>query len=166
MTTLILMRHAKSDWHSPEQSDFDRPLNPRGRKSARAMGDWLRQKGLHPEEALVSSARRTQETWELLAIRSCRAWFLDELYHASAAQMAKALRQAEAETVLMIGHNPGIASFAEEMVAPSEDLPMEFYRYPTCATSVITFAEKRWSAVTPGTGTLTGFEVPRALMAD
>ena len=163
MTTLILMRHAKSDWSTPSEGDHDRPLNKRGQRSARALGDWLRKKGLHPKEALVSSARRTQETWERLEVRSCRVWFLDDLYHASAAQMLAALRRAEADPVLMIGHNPGIAAFAEEMVIGSEDIPMDFYAYPTCATSVITFPVKSWKQVAPGTGSLDDFVIPREL---
>ena len=163
MTTLILMRHAKSDWNSPAESDFDRPLNARGQRSAQALGTWLRDKALHPGEALVSSSRRTQETWERLAIRSCRVWFLDDLYHASAAQMLAALRRAEAGTVLMIGHNPGIASFAGELLAPDQAPPPDFHRYPTCATSVIDFPAPSWDRVGPGIGTLSDFIVPRDL---
>ena len=163
MKTLVLMRHAKSDWGTPADSDFDRPLNTRGQKSAAALGTWLREKALHPTEALVSSARRTQETWERLAIRSCQAWFLEGLYHASAPQILMALRQAREDTVLVIGHNPGIASFAADILGPHEDLPPDFHRYPTGATSIITFPAKTWDQVSPGTGRLVDFVTPRSL---
>ena len=59
---LILMRHAKSSWDDPAAADFDRPLNGRGRRSAKALGHWLRQRGWLPDRVLCSSARRTRET--------------------------------------------------------------------------------------------------------
>jgi phosphohistidine phosphatase len=59
---LILSRHAKSGWDDPDLSDHDRPLNARGRGDAPKVGAWLRAKGYLPDAALVSSARRTQET--------------------------------------------------------------------------------------------------------
>ena len=63
MRRLILMRHAKSSWADPGQRDLDRPLNKRGRRSAALVGGWLKRKGYRPDQALVSSARRAQETW-------------------------------------------------------------------------------------------------------
>ena len=62
MKTLVLMRHAKSNW-SGDLSDFDRPLSERGVKSARALGKWLRENDLFPDFALVSAAKRTVETF-------------------------------------------------------------------------------------------------------
>ena len=58
---LILTRHAKSDWDDPSLPDQERPLNARGRRSARALGDWLASRGYDPEEVLCSSARRTAD---------------------------------------------------------------------------------------------------------
>ena len=65
MKTLVLMRHAKSSW-SGDLSDFDRPLNSRGIRSARALGNWLRSNDLLPDFALVSAAKRTVETFDKL----------------------------------------------------------------------------------------------------
>ena len=67
MKTLVLMRHAKSNW-SGDLSDFDRPLNSRGISSARALGNWLRSNDLLPDFALVSAAKRTVETFDELKI--------------------------------------------------------------------------------------------------
>ncbi|WP_204322083.1 histidine phosphatase family protein, partial [Streptococcus pneumoniae] len=62
MHRLILLRHAKSDW--PEGvADHERPLNGRGRRAAPLMGEAMVERGYVPERALVSSAKRTQETW-------------------------------------------------------------------------------------------------------
>ena len=65
MKRLILVRHAKSDW-SLGMADHDRPLNVRGRASAAAIGRWLREKNLRPDQVLCSTATRTRETLDLL----------------------------------------------------------------------------------------------------
>ena len=163
MLTLILMRHAKSDWSTPSDRDFDRPLNKRGRRSATALGTWLRDRGIRPGEAQVSSARRTRETWERLEIGDCSPRFLDQLYHASAMQMMTALKQAKADTVLMIGHNPGIAGFATDLIGPTEVVHPDFHRYPTCATSIIHFEVDAWQDIEAGCDRLAEFIVPRDL---
>ena len=59
---LILMRHAKSSWNEPV-SDHERALNVRGRASAQAMGNWLRENDFLPKEALISSSKGTRETF-------------------------------------------------------------------------------------------------------
>src|SRR5690242_1439584 len=64
--TLILFRHAKSAWPDNVE-DHERPLAERGRKAAPVMAKWLLAKGLRPSVALVSTAKRTQETWALVA---------------------------------------------------------------------------------------------------
>ena len=67
MKTLFLLRHAKSDWAGPALSDFERPLNARGRKAARAMGREFRRLGLAAERILASPAARVVETLERVA---------------------------------------------------------------------------------------------------
>eukprot|EP01037_Dinobryon_pediforme_P032393 gene32393-37309_t len=63
MPRLMLLRHAKSSWDDSEISDFDRPLNTRGRRSAPLMGRHCSQHNLVPARILCSSARRTRETF-------------------------------------------------------------------------------------------------------
>ena len=70
---LILMRHTKSSWDDPWQGDHARRLNGRGRRSAEALGNWLRAKGHLPDVALSSDAVRTQETFAGLALAWARA---------------------------------------------------------------------------------------------
>jgi phosphohistidine phosphatase len=67
--TLILIRHAKSDWEHPALDDHDRPLNARGQRSAPRIGAWLAAQGLAPDAVLCSTARRTRETWQGIATR-------------------------------------------------------------------------------------------------
>ena len=100
---LILTRHAKSSWDDPTQADHDRPLNDRGRRSARELGDWLASRGYHPEEVLCSTAERTRETWDGVAMACLEVRphlrFEPGLYHASPEKMLTMLRTASAPTV-------------------------------------------------------------------
>ena len=158
---LILMRHAKSAWDDPSQADRDRPLNGRGRVSAWTLGNWLRSQKILPDQALVSSAARTRETFARLKI-ACDAQFLSELYLASAGRMLTALKAAKGDTVLMLGHNPGIAEFAHGLMREAPE-HARFYDYPTCATLVAEFAIESWAELQTETGVLVEFVIPREL---
>ncbi|MEL6645179.1 MAG: histidine phosphatase family protein [Pseudomonadota bacterium] len=163
--TLILTRHAKSSWHDPKLDDFDRPLNDRGRKSARAIGAWLAARDLVPQEVLVSGARRTVDTWTGIATQMpVQAPMRSEpaLYHASAETIRNTLRGATAPIVLLIGHNFGIGECAGRLVAAAPDHP-KFAQYPTCATTVIQFPGPTWRDVKWGEGQVLEFVVPREL---
>lgn len=157
---LILTRHAKSDWDDPTLPDHDRPLNGRGRRSARALGDWLASRGYDPEEVLCSSSRRTQETWERVAdaVFETRPDLRLEpaLYHASPDLMLKVLQTATAPTVMMIGHNPGIAAFAA-MLPSRVPMDPQFRSYPTAATLVLDFQTGNWAEVGAGLGSVRDF---------
>lgn len=165
MRRLILMRHAKSSWAEPGQRDLDRPLNKRGRRSAKLIGEWMKTKGYRPDLALVSSARRTQETWSgvVSALGAAPTTYVPELYHASKEAMLDVLRAApDKASVLMLGHQPGIGSFARRLLtAPPED--EAFAKYPTAATTVIDFDGEGWDAAGWEAGRVVDFVVPRAL---
>ena len=163
--TLILTRHAKSDWDDPLLSDHDRVLNARGRGDAPKVGAWLRAQGHVPDAALVSSARRTQETWELLSPAFGTAvpmTVVPGLYHAEAEQILEHLRGAEGRTIMVIGHNPGIGGFAHRIVEDPAAHP-RFIDYPTCATLVAEFPGEDWSRVDWWSGRVVDFIVPRDL---
>jgi phosphohistidine phosphatase len=165
MRRLILMRHAKSSWTDPSQRDLDRPLNKRGRRSAALIGEWMKRKGYLAELALVSTARRAQETWSGIVAEagSAETTYVPELYHAGPDTMLGVLgRAGAAGCVLMLGHQPGIGIFAGRLLAePPAD--QEFAKYPTGATAVIDFDAADWSAAGWGQGRLVDFVVPRAL---
>ena len=158
MLTLILMRHAKSSWDTPTLEDQDRPLNKRGQRGATAMGDWLRRIDVLPDQTLSSSARRTMETFEHLRLETPIA-FSQTLYHAGAEVMHAALRTAQPPCILMLGHNPGIAEFAERLLATPPDHP-RFHDYPTCATLIATFDAPDWSQIGWGAGIAARFATP------
>ncbi|MBO9401143.1 histidine phosphatase family protein [Shimia sp. R9_3] len=163
--TLILMRHAKSSWDDFNQPDHARPLNKRGRASAHALGKWLALQALLPQEVLCSSSERTRETLDRLTLpNSPQVSYLDALYHAPADTMLHSLRAASQLTVLMIGHNPGIAYFADQLAARDPDHP-RFHDYPTAATTIFHFDLKEWKDVQYGAGDVVDFVIPRELMA-
>jgi phosphohistidine phosphatase len=162
---LILMRHAKSDWDNPLDTDHQRPLAPRGLRAAPAMGGWLAQNGYLPDQALVSDAMRTRQTWAFLSAElptQPEVSFHSDLYHASPDTMLSILRQATGACVLMIGHNPGIAELAQRLVAIRPTHPA-FARYPTGATLIADFDIAIWADLTLYCGNLVNFVVPRDL---
>jgi phosphohistidine phosphatase len=163
--TLILTRHAKSDWGTPGQPDYDRPLNDRGRKSAKALGRWLAENGPRPEVVIVSGALRTVETWSGMAKAFDRAPPVRvdrRLYDAPAERMLEVLRGAAADPVLLIGHNPGIGEFANRLaIAPPANERFEVY--PTGATTVFSFFRDAWADVGLGEGEVVDFMTPRQL---
>jgi phosphohistidine phosphatase len=114
-----------------------------------------------PDEVLSSSSRRTQETFEGLKLKT-EPTYTRALYHAGPAQMLDVLRGAQGRCVLMLGHNPGIAGFAEQLLKtrPVHD---RFFDYPTGATTVMSLETENWQNVQFGTGTVTEFVIPREL---
>lgn len=164
MKRLILMRHAKSDWSVRDATDHDRTLNARGRQSATAMGEWLRQQKLQPEHVLCSDAARTRETLQRLDLAdtpSCT--LLSSLYLAEPDVMATTLQSRSEDCILMVAHNPGSAMLAEMLLADAPDHP-DFFRYPTCATLVADFDITNWSDLRHGTGEALHFVVPRDII--
>jgi len=163
MRRLILMRHAKSSWADPGQRDFDRPLNARGVRSAPLLGAWLRERGHVPDAALVSTARRTRETWAGLGLDDVPAEFVDEIYEAAPATLLGLVRRApDVGTVILIGHQPGIGAAADGLLAEPMDDPM-FARHPTGTTTVIDFDVDVWDDAYWGGGVVADFTVPKAL---
>lgn len=167
MKRLILTRHAKSSWDDPLTPDHDRPLNERGRAAAADLGQWLTSRGYVPEQVLCSDSLRTRKTWDGIAPALPATAALElkpSLYHAGPDVMLAVLRHASADTVMMIGHNPGIAEFATRIVGQAPINP-EFSRYPTGATLVVDFIADSWADVGFGQGVVDDFIVPREIMA-
>ena len=90
MKTLVLLRHAKSAWDSADLPDIDRPLSPRGQKAAPLMGERLKKAGYVPDLVLCSTAKRAQETLDLIAAslpKKAKVQHLKELYMAVPREM-------------------------------------------------------------------------------
>lgn len=132
--TLILLRHAKSDW-SGHEGDHDRPLAKRGRRQAPEAGRWLAANVASIDLAIVSTANRARSTWDLASDEldePPQTRLDDDAYAASAADLLHMVRSLDEalSTVVLVGHNPGIEELAEVLTA--ERVPM-----PTSALAVI-----------------------------
>ncbi len=162
---LILIRHAKSSWDDPLGPDHDRPLNKRGQKAAPAIGAWLLKNGYLPQEVVSSTARRTVETWERMATTFPDGALLrrdPDLYHATPHTMLNSLQSCAASTVMMLGHNPGIADFARRLLSTAPQ-HSRFSDYPTASTLVSDFEGTDWASAGFGAGRLVDFITPRDL---
>jgi phosphohistidine phosphatase len=162
--TLILMRHAKSD-HPDGTADHDRPLTDGGRDGAAKVGRWLEAQGIAPDEALVSTATRTWQTWE--GARDAAGWTIEAtplraLYNAPEGAIRSAVGEATGRTVLVIGHNPAIGSAAGSLAraAPAHG---RFGRYPPAAATILHFEAEGWAEAMKGSGHVMGFAVPADL---
>src|SRR5262245_53455321 len=125
MRILYLLRHAKSDRSDPGLADSERPLAPRGRRDAPAMGAYMHSRKYRPDLILCSTSARTRETLALLQPElggKTAVEFDRKLYLASAEAMLQRLRATDEEvgSVLMIGHNPGMVRLAA-LLAPRGD---------------------------------------------
>lgn len=164
--TLILLRHAKSDW--PEGiDDHERPLTARGRRDAPGTGVWLVEHGRVPDRAAVSTALRTQETYELAAEKfpaSPEVLLKDELYAASAGEMLEVVRETPESvgTLMVVSHNPGTQLLALALAdeARPELVAQVRAGYPTNTLTVLEF-DGVWAALDPGAASIAAVESPR-----
>ena len=162
---LILTRHAKSAWGDLALPDRDRPLNKRGRRDAPRIGAWLRDCGYLPDQITLSPARRVQATWDGMSeafTSAPRADTASDLYHAPADTILTHARAASGRTHLIIGHNPGIAAFAQRIVATPPVHP-RFADFPTCATLVLGCPIDEWHQLKWGRAQVVGFVTPHDL---
>ncbi|HYP01162.1 MAG TPA: histidine phosphatase family protein [Pyrinomonadaceae bacterium] len=125
MKTLLLLRHARPAPTSPTGRDFDRPLAEEGRADARRVGQFLRQKEIKPEIVLSSPAARARETADLVceaAELSTQARLDARIYEASLEELLQIISEAEdgVETLLLVGHNPGLAELIALLTGKSE----------------------------------------------
>ncbi len=167
MVRLYILRHAKSSWKTEGLDDFDRPINARGRKAAPAMGYYMQQHNIQPELILCSAAIRARETLALIlaALDGEPTIEIEKgLYLASTETLLDRLRQLDdgPNAVMLIGHNPGLHDLALLMSAPGEE-QVSAVKYPTAALTELAFKGRRWSDISPGTGTVVRFVTPRSL---
>jgi phosphohistidine phosphatase len=166
--TLVLLRHAKSDW--PENvADHERPLADRGRRDAPAMGRWLRETGYRPDHVKCSTALRTRQTWELVQDEldaDPATDFEPRLYGATVQDLLDVIggAPADAGTLLVIGHNPGLEYLALTLSgdAPSEERDRMRSKFPTAAVAVFAWPGG-WDQVAGGAARLVRFVTPHDL---
>jgi phosphohistidine phosphatase len=164
---LVVLRHAKSAWPDGVP-DHERPLAPRGRRDAPAVGRALAETGNLPDLALCSTAVRARQTWELASAQ----WGTPppvrhdgRLYAADVSDLLAVVHEvpAEVETLLLVGHNPGLEELVLELAGDGLDDTLEEVRtkFPTSAIAVLAWRGADWRALAPGTALLTTVLVPR-----
>jgi phosphohistidine phosphatase len=165
--SLLLLRHAKSSWKEPGLADHERPLAPRGRRAARRIAGHLREQGIEPSLVLCSSARRARET--LARIESALGSEVevridDDLYGASASELLERVRALPEAlpSVMLIGHNPAMASLALGLAARGNDLARLERKFPTAALATLEFGGS-WGELEDGGAKLVGFVTPKEL---
>jgi len=162
MKTLLLFRHAKSDWGAEHETDHERPLAPRGKDAARRMGVLLERLGSVPELALTSSAVRARRTVELAA--KAGRWKTEvvvssELYGASPGEVLDVIRRCadEVSSLLLAGHEPTWSALVAALVGGAT------LKFPTAAVACIRIPSDSWRAVEFGSGELAWFVPPKLL---
>ena len=169
MKTLTLLRHAKSGWDDPVSRDFDRPLNPRGRRAARTVALEMKARGLAFDRVMASPARRVIETLEEVeaAFGRLDPSYDQRLYLAPTATLLEIVRGTgdEVGRLLLAGHNPGLEQIA--LLLAGRDgcgmLGEIEVKYPTATVAVIELPVEHWAQAKEGTGSLTRLIRPRDL---
>ena len=149
MKTLLLLRHGKSSWKNSTLSDHDRPLKKRGRAAAKRVGQRLRELDLVPEHLLTSSAVRALETARRVikgANYRGEAETVPRLYHADPPALVAIVSRVpnRYETILVVGHNPGLEEWLTRLSGRPQTLP-------TAALSCLELPLESWLDLTPDT---------------
>jgi phosphohistidine phosphatase len=169
MKQLFLLRHAKSSWDDPTLADHDRPLSARGRRAAKLMAEHLRREGIAPELVLCSPSRRTRQTLTRIAPaglgENVDVQIDSELYTASAAKLLEVLHEVpdEVESVMLIGHNPGIQDLALSLARGGSEVVRVRSKFPTAALATLEL-DGSWRELVPGGAELVSLVKPKELL--
>ncbi len=159
--TLSIIRHAKSSWDDPVIADFDRPLNPRGRRDAPRMAARLAANGVRPDRVISSPAKRAICTARAfakeLALEPAIIDPDERLYLASADTLLDIIRDQHRSvtSLMLIGHNPGLT----ELVHRLGDCPLA--NLPTCGCAVFRIDGEDWAETSRRTARLEIVDYPK-----
>ncbi|HEX7844196.1 MAG TPA: histidine phosphatase family protein [Chitinophagaceae bacterium] len=162
MKTLLLVRHAKSDWDDPSLSDFDRPLNERGKRDAPVMAHRLLDKKIKIDAFISSPAKRAKRTATVFAKEFKREKediiLVNELYLAAEQTFFDVVSKADDkfESIAVFSHNPGITDFANMLTDARID------NIPTCGIFAVTIDCKKWSDFRHSSKEFWFFDYPKA----
>lgn len=171
MRRLMLLRHAKTERATPGERDRDRILMKRGRSDAPVIGAYMAHHGFIPDLALVSPAKRAQETWALVAAAFAKAprTITDErLYNANPQALIVAIGEArKVHSLVVVGHNPGLHDLALQLIAAGDvDVREQLNeKLPTSGLVIIDLPVDDWTLLHPHAGRLERFVSPRLIAA-
>ena len=161
MKTLLLLRHAKSDWADISLRDFDRPLADRGKRDAPRIGKALGKRGPLPDLIISSPAARARQTIEAVidsAGIDISPQFNDSVYGAVDAELIRLIRQLpdSSDCVLLVGHNPAFEQLVSRLTGT-------YPHMPTAALACIQFKIETWADLEDGQGKLLWLLTPKQL---
>ena len=161
MKRLILARHAKSSWDYPELDDFERPLNPRGRKDAPVMAIRLKHLNVKPDLIWSSPAVRAVTTARIFAATLHfplhNILYSESIYSDSHSDLIQAIKKIpdHHQQVMIVGHNPVLTSLVNYLIKETID------NVPTAGVVGISFNDMRWNALGNHNGEVDFFEFPK-----
>jgi phosphohistidine phosphatase len=161
MKTLFLLRHTKSSWKDQSLADFERPLNRRGRRAAEKIGRLFRAKEIVPDLVLSSPALRARETVNIVSKTAkwrSEARYDHRIYEAGAIRLLDVISQIEIDrnTVLLVGHNPGLEEVLQLLTGRIEQIP-------TGGLAKVSIKTSKWESTIDKKATLDWFVTPREL---
>jgi phosphohistidine phosphatase len=176
MRRLMLLRHAKTENDAPSGRDQDRRLDDRGRRDAAEIGGWIAAHPPFPDSVLVSTAVRSEQTWDIVrdAISGNapqpKVELLSELYGADPSLLLQVVHSAAAEDprrLLLVGHNPGLHELAFALTGRGNAAARAALadNLPTSGLAVIDFDIDDWRDVSFRSGRLELFVSPKLLKA-
>jgi phosphohistidine phosphatase len=176
MRRLMLLRHAKTENDAPSGRDQDRRLDDRGRRDAAEIGGWIAAHPPFPDSVLVSTAVRSEQTWDIVwdAMSGARprpkVELMSELYGADPSDLLRIIHAAAAqdpERLLLVGHNPGLHELAFALTGRGNAAARAALadNLPTSGLAVIDFDIDDWRDVSFRSGRLELFVSPKLLKA-
>lgn len=161
MKTLFVLRHAKSSWDNPNQTDFERPLNERGLRTAPKMGEFMKENGLEPDFIISSPAQRAKTTAEKVkdaGAFSAEIKFDPRIYEAAVNELLEVIKDApdSAGKLLVVGHNPGFEGLVRNLTG-------EIREMPTAALAEIELNITSWREIEPSCGKLRNLYKPKEI---
>ena len=161
MKTLFLLRHAKSSHEDATLNDFDRPLNERGKRDAKVIGNFIRQTKVVPDLVVSSPAERARQTIELV-LKSARLKltpkFEERIYEASMPDLLKIISKFEdtSNSAMLVGHNPGFEELFKSLTTVDHSMP-------TATLACVELSVETWSRVRAGKGRFKFVQSPKKL---
>tara|TARA_Y100000768_G_C23743820_1_gene570605 strand:- start:133 stop:624 length:492 start_codon:yes stop_codon:yes gene_type:complete len=162
MKSVILFRHGKSDWNASYRADHDRPLNNRGIKAAKKMGQFLVARDQIPDLIISSTAVRAKTT-ALLVIESAN-WeskFILEsgIYGGSPEYLLDLVHSQDDQysSICLVGHEPNFSSFISQATG------QEYLDFTTANMAKINFNVDQWIKVQFLKGKLEWHQQPKNL---
>lgn len=159
---LVMIRHAKSSWANPLQSDFERPLNDRGERDAPMMGERLKTRNIIPDLIISSKAKRAKQTAKKIAAAvgydAENIIWLDKLYHCIPSVFEETIYETHnrVKTLFIVAHNPGITEFVNEL---SDQFHTD--QMPTCAMVGASFEAEEWNQFNSARKTVFLYDYPK-----